>query len=102
MTTNPSLIAKEGNVDFKGRVDARMEAELLREFPGFGRLLSLVLLPFTKIFEFKVTGTLADPQSEPLYLPKFFMLPFHPLRTLKELIPGEPIKPAAPPPEKSP
>ncbi len=92
----------QGDVDFNGRVDARMEAELLRDFPGFGRVISLALLPLTKMFEFKVTGTLSDPKSEPLYLPKFFLMPLHPFQTLKELLPGEPAKPPAPPPEKNP
>ncbi|MBI3851262.1 MAG: hypothetical protein HY298_13460 [Verrucomicrobia bacterium] len=91
----------QGDVDFKGRVDARMEAELLRDFPGLGRVLSLALLPVTKIFEFKVTGTLSDPKSEPLYLPNFFLMPLHPLQSLKELFSPEPAKPFAPPPEKN-
>jgi hypothetical protein len=92
----------DGDVDFKGRVDSRMEAALLRDFWGIGRILSLALKPLTKIFEYKVTGTLSEPKSEPLYVPKILLFPLHPLRTLRELFPSEPAKPPAPPPGKSP
>ena len=34
-----------------------------------GPLLRLGLKPMTKFLEYRVTGTLAKPQKEPLYLP---------------------------------
>jgi hypothetical protein len=48
----------------------------------------------TKLFEYKVTGTLGAPKAEPVSLvPKFvflpFQLPFHPLRTLRGLLPED-------------
>ncbi len=50
--------------------------------------------PVTKLFEYKVTGTLGEPKAEPVYLvPKFvflpFQFPFHPFRTLRGLLPED-------------
>lgn len=90
-----------GTVDFAGRVDARVEAALLRDTWLIGRVVSLALWPLTKLFEYKVSGTLAQPKSEPLYVPKLLLFPLHPLRTLKELFSEEPKNPPAPtPPDK--
>lgn len=95
----------EGTVDFDGVVNARVEADLFRNTWFVGRIVSLALLPFTKLFEYKVTGTLNDPKTEPLYfLPKVMLFPLHPFRTLKGLFGGDETKPApakptpAPPP----
>jgi hypothetical protein len=55
-----------------------------------GPLVSTALRPVTKLFEFKVTGSLADPKIEPLYfLPRLILMPLHPWRTLKGLFPKE-------------
>jgi hypothetical protein len=35
-----------------------------------------------------VTGTLADVQAEPLYVPKFMLLPIQPVKTLREWFGG--------------
>lgn len=83
-----------GTLDFDGRVQARAEAELLRDTWVVGPIVSTVLWPVTKLFEYKVTGTLGDPKGEPVFLvPKVmflpFQLPFHPLRTLKGLFPED-------------
>jgi hypothetical protein len=86
----------DGTVDFNLGVNARVEAELLRDTFVVGRLLSLALTPFTKLFEFKVSGTLAQPRSEPLFIPKVLMMPLRPWQTLKELF-GEDEKPPATP-----
>ena len=75
----------DGTVDFEGIIQGRMQADLLRDVPAFGWLVSKVLWPVTKVFEYKITGTLAQPKTQPLYIPKIFMAPFHPLRTMKEL-----------------
>jgi hypothetical protein len=80
-----------GTTDLEGRVNARVEAELLRDMWMIGPVVSKVLRPVTKMFEYKVTGTLADPKTEPVYLyilPKVLSFPFHPIRTIKDLIPG--------------
>jgi len=78
-----------GTVDLQGRLDARVTAELLRNTWFIGPLMSVALWPVSKMFEYKVTGTLKDPKSQPVYIPKIFLLPFHPLKTLKELVPTE-------------
>jgi hypothetical protein len=48
-----------------------------------------VSTPFTKLFEYKVTGTLDDPKYEPLYvLPKILMIPLHPIQAVKGIFSG--------------
>jgi hypothetical protein len=59
--------------------------------PLFGPLVSIAFWPVTKLFEYKVTGSLDEPKTEPLYLlPKLVLIPLHPWRTLKGLLPEEP------------
>jgi hypothetical protein len=81
-----------GTLDFQGQVNARVEAGLLRDMWLVGPLVSTVFWPVTKLFEYKVTGTLGEPKTEPVnILPKVvllpFQMPFHPLRTLRGLLP---------------
>jgi hypothetical protein len=77
----------QGLVDFDGRVDGRMEAELLRDLPAFGFLISKVFWPVTKLFEYRITGTLENPKTEQLYaISKLFMLPFAPIKTIKDIL----------------
>jgi len=94
-------LAYRGAIDFKGRVDARVEARLLRDAWVIGPLVSLVLSPLTKLFEYKVTGTLHEPQKEPLYIPKPLTFPLHPFKSLRELFseqrPGTPAPAEKPP-----
>jgi hypothetical protein len=83
-----------GTLDFQGQVKARVEAGLLRDVWLLGPIVSTVLWPVTKLFEYKVTGTLDDPKAEPVFLiPKVmllpFQIPFHPIRTLKGLLPED-------------
>lgn len=78
-----------GTVDFTGQLDARFEAELLRDFPVLGPVMSLVLSPLTKLFEYRVTGTLQEPKTEPVYVPKLFLFPLRPFKTLRDLLPTE-------------
>ena len=79
-------------------MDARVEARLLRDAWVIGPLVSLVLSPLTKLFEYRVTGTLQEPQKEPLYIPKPLMFPLRPLQTLKELFTEEKPQKQNPPP----
>jgi hypothetical protein len=99
----------QGSVDFEQRVEGTMEAELLRDVPALGFLISKVFWPVTKLFEYKISGTLENPKTEQLYLiSKVFILPFQPFKTLKDLFnqgiaadekpgagapPGQPNKP---------
>ncbi|MBI2946355.1 MAG: hypothetical protein HYY23_01835 [Verrucomicrobia bacterium] len=90
-----------GAVSFKGNVNARVQAEILRDAWAVGRIVSLALWPVTKVFEYKVTGTLNEPTSELLYFPKLLVLPFRPLKILKEILPLGERTPSAPPKLKS-
>jgi hypothetical protein len=77
----------EGTVDFEKRINSRVEAELLRDLPGIGVVLSKILWPVTKIFEYQVTGTLGDPKAEPLYMiPKVLLFPLQPFKILGEIV----------------
>jgi hypothetical protein len=84
-----------GTVDFEGRVQARVEAEILRDAWLLGRLVSLAMSPLTKILVYRVTGTLSEPKAEPLHVPKLLLAPLHPVETLKGIF-------NAPPPKESP
>jgi hypothetical protein len=77
-----------GTVDLKQNVHARVTAQLLRDTWVVGPLVSTVLWPVSKLFEYKITGTLKNPKSEPVYVPKLLLLPLHPIRTLEEMFPG--------------
>lgn len=71
----------QGQLDFDGRIDARVEAELLRDTPMVGKVVSLALWPVSKLFVYKVSGNLNEPIAEPIYvLPKFFMNPIDSIR----------------------
>jgi hypothetical protein len=87
----PVRLLYRGTADLQGRLDARAEALVLRDLPLFGPLVSTALWPMTKLFEYKVTGSLDQPKTEPLhFLPRIVLLPLHPWRTLKGLLPEDP------------
>ena len=93
----------QGTVDFDTRINGRIEAELFRNAPGVGPVVSKVFWPVTKLFEYKVTGTFSKPKSEPLFIPKILLMPLHPLRTMRELMEGdkEELLPRTSPPPAS-
>ena len=82
-------LAYRGSVDLQGQINARVEAELLRDVWLLGPLVSTVFSPLTKLFEYKVTGSLDQPKTDQVFLAKMVLLPFHPFRTLKGLLPEE-------------
>jgi hypothetical protein len=86
-----------GTVDSRKRLNARVEANLLRDTPLFGHFLGWMLTPLDKIFEYRVTGTLQKPITQPLYIPKVFMEMLRPFHTLKERMPSSATKPTTPP-----
>jgi hypothetical protein len=86
-----------GSVDTKERLNAHVEAILLKDTPVFGHLFSWMLLPLDKLFEYRVTGTLHKPITEPQYIPKIFTEIFRPFHTLKEMRPKKPAKTDATP-----
>ncbi|MEO5802741.1 MAG: hypothetical protein ABIR24_04365 [Verrucomicrobiota bacterium] len=81
-----------GGIDFEQRVDARVEAEMLRDTWVIGPIVSLALKPISKIFEYKVTGTLSQPETEPVYIPNFLMMTLHPFHSLKEALTPEKVE----------
>jgi len=87
-----------GTADFAGQVNARVRAEPLRDTWVIGPLLRLALWPVSKVLEYKMTGTLAEPQPEPLYIPKLIYKPLlHPFQTLEDFFtPGAGATNAAP------
>jgi hypothetical protein len=87
-------------VDMRQNVNARVDAQVLRDTPVIGPAVSFILSPFTWLMEYQVTGTLQNPKKEPVYVPKIFLLPLHPIRSIEEIFPGGDIVPGPPPPEK--
>jgi hypothetical protein len=80
-----------GTVNLEGQINARVDAELLRDMWLVGPLVSTVFWPVAKLFEYRVNGNLADPRTEPVFIiPKMLLMPFHPFRTLKGLKPEDP------------
>jgi hypothetical protein len=91
-------LAYGGTVDFEGKLDATMQAELFRDAPLIGRWISLALSPVTKLFEYEVRGTLGRPQPEPRYIPRFLLILLKPVSLLRELLPHDDETKAEPPP----
>lgn len=81
----PALrLAYRGTIDLDGNLNAKVEAAPLRDMWLVGPVVSTVLWPVTKLFEYRMTGNLNEPKTEPVYLlPKIIQMPFHPFRTLK-------------------
>ncbi len=84
----------QGEVGFDAHLDTRMEAELLRDMPVLGGLVSLVLKPFTKLLEFDVRGRLGKPEADFRHVPSFILAPLRPIQTLKALFPDDPVETA--------
>jgi len=86
--TSMTRLQYSGTVDLREHVNANVTAQLMHNIWGVGPVISTIFYPVTKLFEYKVTGTLQDPKKEPVYVPKFLLLPLHPFRTVQELLPG--------------
>jgi hypothetical protein len=81
-------LAYRGTIDLDGHVNARVEVAPLRDLWLLGPAVSTVFWPVTKLFEYKVSGTLEHPRTEPAnVIPKLIQMPFHPLRTFRDLFP---------------
>jgi hypothetical protein len=72
----------KGKVDLEGKLDARVEAEILRDAWIVGRLFSAALWPVSKAFEAEVGGSLVSPKTRFRFLPGFLFAPFKILSTL--------------------
>ena len=77
-----------GTVDLDENVNARVTAQLMRNTPLLGSVVSTMLWPVSKIFECKVTGTLDRPRPVPVYFPKLLLVPLHPIQSLEQLLPA--------------
>ncbi|HWD93083.1 MAG TPA: AsmA-like C-terminal region-containing protein [Verrucomicrobiae bacterium] len=96
--TTMARLRYRGTIDLKGFVDARMDAELFRNAWVIGPVLSLALWPVSKTFEYEISGSIHKPKSAPVYIPRIFFLPLHPVQTLKDLLPEQPASPTNGPP----
>jgi hypothetical protein len=76
-----------GTVDLQESVDARVTAQLLRNTPMLGEVVSTLLWPVSKIFECQVNGKVSAPQVTPIYFPGVKYL-LNPVRTLEEILPA--------------
>ena len=89
-----------GTVDFDGRVNAVVEGKPLRDMPLFGHLVSFILTPITKLFEYHVTGTLSKPKLDPVLPPvRILSLPGSMIRGLKSIFTGGSSATNQPPPK---
>ncbi len=87
----PAKLLYRGSIDLEQRVQAKVEGQVLTDFPAFGPLFGLLLRPLTKLMEFRVTGTLSDVEAEPVYVPKFILLPLQPFKVIRQIFkPPEP------------
>jgi len=91
--SSPARLHYDGTVDFTGKVYANVEAEMFRDAFLVGPLLSLLTSPVTKVFEYRVTGSLSNPRSEPRFIPKFLLLPLRPFQTIREFLTPDKAEP---------
>lgn len=82
----PANLLYRGTIDLDQRVQAKVEAEAFGGVAGFGPLFGLVLRPLSKLLEFRVTGTLSKFEAEPVYVPKFLLLPLKPFKVIKDML----------------
>ncbi|HEY3914585.1 MAG TPA: hypothetical protein VGN61_08880, partial [Verrucomicrobiae bacterium] len=82
-----------GSITMTKNINGRVEADLLRNMPLFGGIISLTLSPLSKLFEYKIRGPMDNPVIEPLYMPKFLMMMLRPFHTLKSILPEGPSAP---------
>ena len=68
INTGMTRLEYSGTVDLRGNVNAHVTAQLLHNLRGIGPLISTFFYPVTKLFEYKVTGTLDNPKKESVFL----------------------------------
>ena len=81
-----SRLEYRGTADFNQNVDARVTLEMLRNTPVVGVVISSLLRPVSKAFEYHVTGSLDNPKTTPVFVPEILLLPLHPIRTMEDLL----------------
>jgi hypothetical protein len=85
MHTATMRLKYAGTVDLQQNVNARVTAQLLRNTPLIGPLVSMVLSPVGKIFECQITGQLGDPKIVPLWVPAPITDLLHPIRSVEKM-----------------
>lgn len=76
----------KGDVDIKGNLDARVQADILRETWLVGKAVSTALSPVSRVFEYRISGTLGDPAMQPIHLvPRMFLAPLQPFKLIRNL-----------------
>ena len=89
-----SLMARldyAGAADLQQNVNARVTAQLLHNTWVVGPLISTMLWPVSKLFEYQITGTLENPKTTPVYfVSKYLLMPLHPIRSFQEMFPAGP------------
>lgn len=58
-----------GDVYLDGRLDVKVQLTFMRRHSLIGSLIQIATMPITKALEFRLTGTVSDPQWEAAYLP---------------------------------
>ncbi|MGA2540978.1 MAG: hypothetical protein ABSG78_05385 [Verrucomicrobiota bacterium] len=86
-----------GTLNTEKRLDARVEAQVLRDFPILGHLFSWAVAPLSKLFEYKIGGTLEAPTYRPLYIPKALTRILEPFHKKTHAPAGQSPDPAKPP-----
>ena len=79
----------KGTVNLQGDVDARVTAQLLRNMPVIGSVVSMVLSPVSKIFECQVDGQVTDPKVTPIFFP-FSKYLLNPVRSFEQMVTEKP------------
>jgi hypothetical protein len=98
----PSMsLAFTGSVGFARDLDMVVQGSMFREVPLLGPVASLALSPFEKLFEYRLSGTLEKPRTEPAHIPGFLMIPLNPIGTILDLFPDTKKAPAIPEPPDS-
>lgn len=96
MRSSAMRLQYRGAVDFDGNINARVIGEPLRDTPVVGPVVSTILSPVAKLFAYRITGTMKEPKSEPIYIPAPVMILFSPFQSLGELFTPAPGKTNAP------
>lgn len=92
MRSSTMRLQYKGAVDFDGNLSARVYAEPLRDTPVVGPVVSSILTPVARLFAYRITGTLADPKSEPVNIPAPMMYLFSPFQSLGDLFSNQSAK----------
>lgn len=78
----------KGTAD-ENTIDALVEAQVLRNTPLLGPIISTITAPIAKVLIYRVSGPLEDPTVKAEYFPGTMLeIISHPFRSLKSILPG--------------